>query len=281
MLAGTALVSGSRSAFVDARGLRFHYLEWGDAAAPPVVLLHGLTGHAHTWDHVAEPLSRTHHLFVPDQRGHGDTQHADSYDTQDFVDDLEALCERWRLERFALVGLSMGGHNAIAYTAAHARRVSRLCIVDIAPAMDRSRAPNWEVISKLAESGHVPYRTFEEAFVAARAGNQTAPDENLRYRTMCNLNEQRDGTLVLKYDPKAPSLWRPADLWERVPAIAVPVLIVRGGLTTVLPRAQADRMAAAFPNAELVEVPDSGHSVPTDRPEKLAPILASWLARTG
>jgi pimeloyl-ACP methyl ester carboxylesterase len=279
VLAEIELVTGFREGHVEARGLRFHYLEWGDPGAPPLVLLHGLTGHAHTWDHVARQLAGGYHVLVPDQRGHGDTQHAASYATTDFVDDLEALREAWDLDRFVLVGLSMGAHNAMGYAAGHSDRVSHLVVIDIPPKMDRARAPNWEVISRLAETGHVRYGSFDEAFVEARAGNATAPDANLAYRTRLNLVEQPDGTLMLKYDPKAPARWQPADLWPVLPSLAMPALVVRGGLTRVLSQRDAARMVAALPDAELLQIDDSGHSVPTDRPEKLAPLLLDWLQR--
>jgi pimeloyl-ACP methyl ester carboxylesterase len=261
------------------RGIDFHYLEWGDDASPPIVLLHGLTGHAHTWDHMAPALAARHHVLAPDQRGHGDTGHTDTYATQDFVDDLEELAGVWGLGRFVLMGLSMGGHNAMAYASAHPGRVSRLVVIDIPPQMDRSRAPNWEVISRLAETGHQPMATFEQAVEAARAGNPTAPEENLRYRTKWNLNSLDDGRLVLKYDPRAPARWDPADLWDSLPSIVAPTLLVRGGKTLVLPAEVAARMVSVIPDAELAEVADSGHSVPTDRPEALAEIVVEWLAR--
>jgi pimeloyl-ACP methyl ester carboxylesterase len=263
------------------RGIDFHYLEWGDDAAPPVVLLHGLTGHAHTWDHMAPALAARYHVLAPDQRGHGDTGHTGTYATRDFVADLEALTGLWGLDRFVLFGLSMGGHNAMAYAAAHPERVSRLIVIDIPPQMDRTRAPNWEVISRLAETGHQPMQTFEQAVEAARAGNPTAPEENLRYRTKWNLNTLDDGRLVLKYDPRAPARWEPADLWDTLPSISAPTLLVRGGKTQVLPAEVAARMVSVFPDAELTEVADSGHSVPTDRPEALAEIVIDWLARRG
>jgi pimeloyl-ACP methyl ester carboxylesterase len=41
---------------LDIGGLRLHYLDWG-GDGPPLVMLHGLTGHAHTWDHTAAALS--------------------------------------------------------------------------------------------------------------------------------------------------------------------------------------------------------------------------------
>jgi len=263
------------------RGIDFHWLEWGSPSAPPMVLLHGLTGHSHIWDHVAPALAARYHLLAPDQRGHGDSGHAASYATGAFVDDLEALVEHWGLASFVLMGLSMGGHNAMAYAAAHPERVSRLVVIDIPPRMDRQNTPNWDVISRLAETGHQPFGTFEDAVAAARAGTPTAPQENLEYRTKWNLNAFPDGQLLLKYDPKAPARWDPADLWDRLPAIKTPTLLVRGGLTQVLPRATADRMIATMPDAELIEVPESGHSVPTDRPEELKQAVLSWLSRRG
>jgi pimeloyl-ACP methyl ester carboxylesterase len=272
-------IAGYTDRRASARGIDFRYLEWGDASLPPMVLLHGLTGHAHTWDHMALDLARRFHVLAPDQRGHGDTSHAESYSTADFVADLEGLVDGWGLDRFALMGLSMGGHNAMAYAAAHPDRVSRLIIIDIPPRMDRSRAPNWEVISRLAETGHQPFATFDEAVEAARAGNPTAPEENLRYRTRWNLNTLEDGRFMLKYDPKAPARWEPSDLWPQLASITVPALLVRGGKTVVLPAEVAQQMLQALPDAELAEVGDSGHSVPTDRPEALTRMVLDWLAR--
>jgi pimeloyl-ACP methyl ester carboxylesterase len=73
--------------------------------------------------------------------------------------------------------------------------------------------------------------------------------------------------------------WAPEDLWPRMSALTMPVLLVRGGKTLVLPREIAERMIAAMPHGELVEVAESGHSVPTDRPEDLATIVLRWLGR--
>lgn len=272
-------IAGYTTRAVEARGLRFSYLEWGERSSAPMVLLHGLTGHAHTWDHMAPVLAGRYHVLALDQRGHGDTQHAETYATADFVADLAAVADACRLQRFVLMGLSMGGHNSIAFAATYPERVERLIVIDIPPRMKRETAPNWDAISRLADTGHKRYTQFDEAFRDARAGNPTAPDENLRYRTQWNLRDAGDGMQVLKYDPRCPARWQPADLWPELPKLTMPVLLVRGGRTTVLPRDVAERMVATMPDAEMVEVPESGHSVPTDRPEQLAPIVLDWLER--
>lgn len=272
-------IAGYTNHGVDARGISFHYLEWGQRGALPMVLLHGLTGHAHIWDHMAPKLAERFHVFAPDQRGHGDSGHADTYATQDFLHDLEALVPVWGIDRFVLMGLSMGGHNAMAYAIAHPQQVSRLVVIDIPPKMDRRNAPNYEQTAKLAETGHRRFSDLDEAVRDARAGTPTAPEANLRYRTEWNLKTLPDAGMQFKYDPKVSARWDPSDLSGQLDRISMPTLLVRGGKTTVLPRSIADAMAAAIPDAELIEIAESGHSVPTDRPEDLAPAVLAWLER--
>ena len=62
---------------VVANGLELHYLDWGNEGNPVLVLLHGLRGHAHSWDDVSAALSPNHHVLALDQRGRGDTDWAE------------------------------------------------------------------------------------------------------------------------------------------------------------------------------------------------------------
>src|SRR5262245_18645229 len=57
----------------DVNGLRLHYLEWGPATKPPMILLHGIARHAHTFDHLAADLARDYRVLAVDMRGHGDS----------------------------------------------------------------------------------------------------------------------------------------------------------------------------------------------------------------
>jgi pimeloyl-ACP methyl ester carboxylesterase len=263
------------------RTLTFHVLDWGDPALdparPPLVLLHGLTGHAHIWDRMAPTLADRRHVCAPDQRGHGDTSRALSYATQDFVHDLEALRQAWDLDTFDIMGLSMGGHNALTYAHAHPQRVRRLIVIDIPPKIDRRRSPDYDKWQRLAADGHTPFATFAAAMADARSGNKTAPDANLEHRTKWNLRET-DAGLILKWDPRVQIGWDPEDLWPKLPEINTPTLLVRAGKTEYLTEHTAARMVAALPNADFAEVPESGHSIPTDAPELLLPIVEEWLS---
>src|ERR1700730_766814 len=121
--------------------ITLHYLDWGPADAPPVVLLHGITGHARVWDHLASRLVPGRRVLALDQRGHGDSDPApdDDYGVGTMADDVAAFVDGLRLPRFGLVGHSMGGRLAIRYAGEHAAPLQQLLILDIRPDIPLAR----------------------------------------------------------------------------------------------------------------------------------------------
>ena len=263
--------------YVDVNGLRLHYLEWGAAGSPGMVLLHGLTSHAHSWDHFARALQDRYHIVALDQRGHGDSAWPPDhgYGTAQYVADALALVDALGMQRFVLIGLSMGAHNAMAFTAAHPQRVTHLVPVDIAPAF-RGAAERRAQAANAPEPPRV-FTSVEEAYAHARSLNQRPPEDVQRDRVRWSVKELPDGRVELKYDPEAPRWWEPADLWDAIPAIACPTLVIRGGESEVLSDEVARRMAATFPNARLVTVEGSGHPVPLDRPAAFEQAVREFL----
>src|SRR4029453_15457198 len=99
---------------VQLRGRRFHYTEWGPPAAAVVVFLHGVTGHARTWDEEARVLAERYRALALDQRGHGDSDPAPDGDYSDdaLLGDLVAFVDTLELHRVAIVALRLGGRGA-------------------------------------------------------------------------------------------------------------------------------------------------------------------------
>ena len=93
-----ALSSEPREGTVSSRGFALHYVEWGAPTAPPLFLLHGITGHARTWDTLAEALAPQWQVLALDQRGNGDSEAAPDgdYTTGAMAADLgsRARCPR-------------------------------------------------------------------------------------------------------------------------------------------------------------------------------------------
>src|SRR5579884_95110 len=184
-----------RAQAVQLGDLNLHYTEWGEPTAPPMVLLHGFMAHARTWDLFARDLASDYRILALDQRGHGDTGAApgDSYTTDDYVGDLERFAAALGLTRFVLVGMSMGGRNAIVYTARHPEAVAKLVIVDIgpqapAPAAPRPDAPQdpgiFDNPSQVADflRGQDPYPPEDYRQEVARHSVRQRPDGRYEWK---------------------------------------------------------------------------------------------------
>ena len=271
-----------RDATLPLRGFRLHYVEWGDPAAPPLVLLHGITGHARTWDTLSVALGEQWRVLAVDQRGHGDSEPAPDgdYTVGAMADDLGAFADALGLSTFSLVGLSMGGRVAMGFAGANPSRVERLVIVDIAPDI---HPPGMARIRQMIAGAPEAIESEEWAVETAMAANPRADVGELRHRIKHALRREPDGTLTWKYARDLREMMRrggrrePMDLWERLTHITCPTLLVRGAESDVLSPELAQRVIAALPNGRLVEVQDAGHTVPGDRPAEFVAVVRRFL----
>jgi pimeloyl-ACP methyl ester carboxylesterase len=278
MIAALRAVSmRARDRYVRLRGLRFHLLDWGTGGGPPLLLLHGGAQTAHSFDEVAPSLARTHHVVAVDQRGHGDTDWAPRYRREDFAGDVGALLDHLGWEAAALVGMSLGGLNSIAYAAARPDRVRAVVVVDVMPSI----AP--EARDAIAKQLSVQeFASFEDAVAKAHAFNPRRSLENIRERLGHAMRAFGDGRWRYKFDPDIGS--GAADLerlWADVRRIRCPTLLVRGAESAVLTPESIARFHATLPGSRVAEVAGAGHSVMGDNPGGFLAAVAPFLARHG
>ncbi len=260
-------------------GLRFHFREWpcSNPDAQDLVLLHGFTGHARSWDAFALAMSTHFRVLALDQRGHGETEWAppDQYGTTYMVADLEAFVSALELDRFVLLGLSMGGIVSTHYAGQQPAALDRLVIVDIAPQI---AAGGLDRINQGVQAKDI-FSNPEEAFEWARAANPIPPEDHHRERVVNNLMRLEDGTWTFRYDralrdPNNPRQRATAEEgWKAVAQINIPTLLVRGELSDILASEDAARMASDIADGQLVEIKGSGHSVPLDKPDAFLKVV--------
>jgi len=264
------------------RGRRFHYTEWGAPTSPALVMLHGVTGHARTWDEEAAALATRYRVLALDQRGHGDSEPATDcdYTVAAMSADLRAFADALDLARVSIVGLSMGGRVAIAFAGQAQRRVDRLVIVDIGP--DISEAGLLRVGTLMAKSPEL-FTSLGHALAFHRVANPLYTEAMLLHRVQHG-TKPVEGGFTWKYDrglreAVRSGTWRdPVDLWPLWRDIACPILLVRGGDSDVLSVETAKRMLDENPNTRLAEVPGAGHTVPGDQPTAFRTLLDDFLA---
>lgn len=108
-------------------GQKIRYLEAG--TGPTVILLHGLGGSGQNWMFTVSALSPQFHVVVPDQVGFGNSDKPMiNYRVRTYVDFLDQFCKQLKIERATLVGNSMGGWIAAAFTIAFPEKVDRLVL---------------------------------------------------------------------------------------------------------------------------------------------------------
>ena len=267
---------------VSANGINLHYLDWGNGSAPPVLLVHGLRGHAHSWDDVSGALCQDYHVLALDQRGRGDSEWAPDgdYSGAAYVADLVSFCGSLRLDSFILVGHSMGGRNSIAFASKHSDQLKKLIIVDIGPTVDPAGGARITT-----EMQQVPeeFDSLNAVVEYMSKQNRFASDQVVRRRLQYATRELPNGKIGWRYDLAIREQRRngtapPAeDLWPMLPNISCPTLIVRGKQTDLLPAEVAQRMVATLPDASLVEIDQAGHMVFEDNPEDFIVAVRSWL----
>jgi pimeloyl-ACP methyl ester carboxylesterase len=256
---------------IEMRGLRFHYRDWRSkrTGVPTLVLLHGFTGHARSWDSFADAMTDRYRVLALDQRGHGETAWAppDRYGRSEMVDDLAAFVKALGLSGFALLGLSMGGGVTFEYAGRRPKELARISIVDIGPeivseGMTRIRA---------GVQAKDVFASPDEAFAQARTANPRPPEAIHRARIEAALMRTEDGQWTWRYDRALRvSGPPPRDTeagWRACANINVPAQLIRGELSDILSPEITKRMMATIPNLRLDEVKESGHSVPLDAPE--------------
>ena len=266
---------------VNARGLRFHYVEWGAAEQPPLLCLHGITQTAHSWDEVAAELSSDYRVLSFDQRGHGDSDWAPDgdYTRHTQAADVDVISAALGLPPFVLAGMSMGGINAITFTARHPETVRALIIVDVSPEIQVRGVENIRSFIQAPDE----LDSFDAFVERARQFNPRRSIENIRSRLTHNLKQLPNGKWTWKYDKALRSGKRSfqasalLNLWDDVRAIRCPTLIIKGGDSDILSAESAAKLQAAIPRSRLAVVPGAGHSVMGDNPEAFVAAVRGFL----
>jgi len=266
---------------IAANGVELRCLDWG-GGGEPVVFLHGGNQTAHAWDLVCLQLRGRYRCLALDLRGHGESSFPDDGRWQMRVQarDVSELIAALRLERPALVGFSMGSWVATAFAALWPAVPRAAVFVDGAPTLaDPDERELFELM------GRYRFDSLDEAVRHHLAyGPQTLPSHQ-RYYLLRTSRRKDSGAWVTprwwgRFGASPAEMTRDTEsLWDLVPDIACPALVVRGEKSKILSPELAARFAGLLPRAEGVRtVPGAGHMVTLDQPRRLADAIDAFLS---
>ena len=262
-------------------GLRLHYLDWGAAGRPAMLLLHGFMSQARIWEDVAHDLTDRYHLLALDQRGHGDSQWAPdaAYGIDDHFTDIALFVEALGLDDFVLLGHSMGGRNALFYAACAPDRIRRLIAVEARPGHSASAVQALEAhVSQLpieAESLDEIVETVQDLYPNLSAAT-------IRRMAEAGYHKGPGNRLIPKYDVQMGFLARETGfateaLWPYLANVTCPTLLIRGAESDFVSRRDVRQMCAHMPRAQWREIPDASHMPAWENPEAFRRAVLEFL----
>jgi esterase len=275
-----------RDEFVVLDGMRFRYREWGDASAEPIVFLHGVLVYADTYDAIAKRISDAgRRVIVLDQRGHGESDHADDYSWRACERDLEAFWDTLGLGSVDVVGHSWGGGHACHLAALRPDAVKRLVLVDAGPGAAPS-ADEPDFWAKTAELVPVDGYANREAFIelAKRLFPRALHNALVLHSRALVV---RDGRFHWQWMPdfavaiapdREPS---PQEEREMCGGVRCPVLVMRAQHSELFAASELDAVVRSFPSATAVQLPDSGHMIMWENPNGVADLTVGYLTSAG
>jgi pimeloyl-ACP methyl ester carboxylesterase len=270
-------------------GLRIHFFEWKGRGKRPLILMHGLRDYGYYWQDCANRLLDDFHIYTFDQRGHGESEHAPGgYLVWALASDLAAFVEARGLDRFDLVGLSLGSRCSMAYARDNWSRVKRMALVDMGPQMAKVGARDLK--SDMTTRSASSPKAFTKDQALRFYGEQwPSLDEPSLERLIRNSLIQQDGVDARgglysnRYDRRLADITTKAAipeidfLWDSLTHIQCPTLVLRGEHSPILDDEISARMVESLPKGRLHVFEDAGHSLPRLRSQGFADVLRQFL----
>ena len=262
-------------------GMDFHVEDHGNGT--PLVLLHGFTGSAASWSHVSRDLARLYRVIAIDIIGHGASAAPEDpslYAFDQALRDLAEITAQLGIARAAWLGYSMGGRLALGMAITHPDRVSSLILESATAGIQDQherlqRAETDQELAKRIEDIGVEAFVDEWERLPIWDSQRTLPDEVLGMQREIRLRNRAIGlanSLCGMGQGAQPSYW------DRLGEIAVPVLLIAGGLDRKFVGI-AGQMGVRIADATLSVVPGVGHAVHLERPEEFLGDVREFLAR--
>lgn len=265
-------------------GLRVHWLEAGDPAAPPVLLLHGWPTSSFLWRNVIGPIADAgNRVIAPDLPGFGrsDKPLDASYSFRFFDSALDELCEAAGVGETGLAVHDLGGPVGMHWATRHPGRVRKLALLNTLVFAKPSAAVVAFIVG-LRTPGLRSWLTSERGLrFAMRIGirDESRVDDEL----LAGVLEPFAGDDARKALRKAalnlhPSGMKEVERW--LGTVEFPVRIVYGTDDKILPDVAKTmrKVAEIVPGTEITALEGCGHFLQEDRPDEVAAHLAAFFA---
>ncbi|AYC35100.1 alpha/beta hydrolase [Pseudomonas cavernae] len=279
LLAGIRLVdremAGLTAQQKEVADLSIHYYEGGPADGQTILMLHGFGANKDNWPRFAKYFTERYHVIAVDLPGFGDSSKPNaSYDVGTQVERLAAFTKALGIDKFHIIGNSMGGQISALYAARHPEQILSVALLDNAGVtapkpselferLQRGE-PNPLVVSKPEDFDKLLNFVFVDPPRLTEGVKQYLA--NLAVRSSGH-NGKIFQQLIERYIPLEPEL----------PKIQAPTLLLWGDQDRVLDVSSIDVMKPLLKKPTVVIMKDCGHAPMLERPQETAEHYQAFL----
>jgi esterase len=251
--------------------MKLFFREYG--SGNPMVILHGLLGSSDNWMPQAKLLGEHYHVYVVDQRNHGQSPHSAEHTYEVMVSDLRQFIKDHELNKPVIIGHSMGGKTAMNFALSDPDNLSALIVVDIAPRAYDVRHDHIIEGLKAIPINSIQSRNEADEELSHHIGNLV-----VRQFLLKNLMRKPEGGFSWRMNLGAidQNLERIGEAIDTGKTFTNPTLFVRGTRSDYIQDEDRDLIKDIFPNAKLVSM-DTGHWVHAEKPVEFVNAVLSFL----
>jgi len=250
-----------------------HATQFG--SGQPLLILHGFLGMSDNWKTFAKNISNSgFEVHLIDQRNHGRSFHSPEFSYDLMADDLERYSAHYGLNKFHLLGHSMGGKTAMYYAAKYSNRIEKLVIADIAP---KYYPPHHQQILKGLSA--LDFNTISSRLQADEALSTFVTEKGVRQFLLKNLCWETKDRLGLRANISVLSQKAEA-VGEALPSSYLfhgPTLFLKGEKSDYITDEDSSLLKQHFPYTTLETIQNAGHWLHAENPVQFYEITRRFL----
>lgn len=256
-----------------------HYHVESNGTGVPLLLLHGFSGSGANWQPHAELFAPRFRVVTVDLLGHGQTDSpADSerYSVKRAAADLIAILDALDLPTAHLLGYSMGGRLALYAALTYPARFKCLILESASPGLKtaaerQQRIEADGVLARRIEGQGIP--AFAEYWTNLPLFATQPPEVSARLHAQ----RLRNNPTGLANSLRGMGTGAQPSLWERLPELVMPTLLLCGALDAKFAAINAE-MHTLIPSSTLAVIPEAGHTTHVEQPERFRAGVLRFLA---
>lgn len=250
--------------------MNLHFREAG--SGQPLLILHGLFGSCDNWATLAKQLAANYHVFIIDQRNHGQSPHSNEWNYTAMANDIEDFCEQHQLEKIFIAGHSMGGKTVMKLAELFPERISKMMIIDIAPRYYPIH--HHTIIAALQSLNFNTLQTRKQAEVIL---TQSIDDFGTRQFLLKNIYRTNHEKFAWRFNLEV--ITNNIEIvGEATPnnpnkICFIPTAFVKGALSDYIAVSDEQDIPQLYPNAQIISIAGAGHWVHAEKPAELLEVM--------